>query len=423
MYLTRTSFRDYEQLCNLDVLGLEDRPDGDQQSVYNEFKEQLTRSDEGWYETGLIWKQSHDHLPHNKQGSLRRLENLVKKLQGKPNLFEQYDGIIQEQIAEGVVEKVTGKPVGKEFYLPHKPVIRESAESTKTRIVFDASVKPNDKSPSLNDCLETGPPLQNLLWDVLVRNRMKPVALAGDLKQAFLQVRIRPEDRDVLRFHWFKHKNTSEIDVLRFTCALFGLVQSPFLLGATLKQHLESLRERHPNEVEEITKSLYVDEIITGAETKDKMRKLKETAITIFQEAKFELHKWHSNEQELEASSRPEVEKQSYAKEQLGVKPGETKLLGLPWNKTKDSIAVTFPAPPIETTKREMLRFLASVYDPLGLASPTTLVGKLLYREVCDQRLSWDGKVSERQWCRFEKSLTESRYQEVSHPSKNPPMQ
>ena len=125
----------------------------------------------------------------------------MKKLQGKPNLFEQYDGIIQEQIAEGVVEKVTGKPAGKEFYLPHKPVIRESAESTKTRIVFDASVKPNDKSPSLNDCLETGPPLQNLLWDVLVRNRMKPVALAGDLKQAFLQVRIRPEDRDVLRSH------------------------------------------------------------------------------------------------------------------------------------------------------------------------------------------------------------------------------
>ena len=257
-------------------------------SVYNEFKEQLTRSDEGWYETGLIWKQSHDHLPHNKQGSLRRLENLVKKLQGKPNLFEQYDGIIQEQIAEGVVEKVTSEPVGKEFYLPHKPVIRESAESTKTCIVFDASVKPNDKSPSLNDCLETGPPLQNLLWDVLVRNCLKPVALAGDLKQAFLQVRIRPEDRDVLRFHWFKHKNTSEIEVLRFTRALFGLVQSPFLLGATLKQHLESLRERHPNEVEEITKSLYVDEIITGAETKDKMRKLKETAITIFQEAKFE---------------------------------------------------------------------------------------------------------------------------------------
>ena len=95
---------------------------------------------------------------------------------------------------------MTPEPVGREFYLPHKPVIRESAESTKLRIVFDASARSNEKSPSLNDCLETGPPLQNLLWDVLVRNRLKPIALAGDLRQAFLQVHIRTEDRDALTF-------------------------------------------------------------------------------------------------------------------------------------------------------------------------------------------------------------------------------
>ena len=63
--------------------------------------------------------------------------------------------------------------------------------------MYDASAKANEKSPSPNDCLEPGPSLQNLLWDVLVRNRLKPSALAGDLKQAFLQVRIRTEDRDV----------------------------------------------------------------------------------------------------------------------------------------------------------------------------------------------------------------------------------
>ena len=65
-------------------------------------------------------------------------------------------------------------------------------------------------------------------------NRLKPIALTGDLKQAFLQVRIRMEDRDALRFHWFKNKATSEEEVPRFTRALFGLVQSPFLLGGTL---------------------------------------------------------------------------------------------------------------------------------------------------------------------------------------------
>ena len=53
MYLTQTSSGDYEQWCRLDVLGLEDQPTGDQAAIYGEFKEQLIRSDEGWYETGL----------------------------------------------------------------------------------------------------------------------------------------------------------------------------------------------------------------------------------------------------------------------------------------------------------------------------------------------------------------------------------
>ena len=255
VYLTRTSSADYEQLCSLDVLGLQDRPAGDQRSVYDDFKE-LRRSDEGWYETGLLWKHGHDPLPNNKHGSLRRLEGLVKKLQKEPNLLAQYDEVIQDQLAKGIVEKVTSDPVGREFYIPHKPVIRESAESTKLRIVLDASARSNEKSPSLNDCLETVPPLQNLLWDVLVRNRLKPVALAGDLKQAFLQVRIQSEDRDALRFHWIKDRDTSNVEVLRFTRALFGLVQSPFSLGGTLHQHLESMKERYPSEVEEIKKSL-----------------------------------------------------------------------------------------------------------------------------------------------------------------------
>ena len=44
MLLTQTSSADYEELCRLDVLGLEDSPTGDQGVVYEEFKEQLWRS-------------------------------------------------------------------------------------------------------------------------------------------------------------------------------------------------------------------------------------------------------------------------------------------------------------------------------------------------------------------------------------------
>jgi hypothetical protein len=93
--------------------------------------------------------------------------------------MNEYDEIIQNQVAEGVVERVTSEPVGKAFFIPPKPAVRESHKP----VVFDASVKAKDKCQSLNDCLETRPPLQNILWDVLVRNRLKPVALADDLKK------------------------------------------------------------------------------------------------------------------------------------------------------------------------------------------------------------------------------------------------
>ena len=202
------------------------------------------------------------------------------------------------------------EPNERVFYIPHKPVRRETATTTKLGIVFDASAKPSEESPSLNECLETGPPLQNLLWNVLVRNGLQSIALTADIKQAFLQVRIKAEDRDVLRFHWIKNKDPSTIEVLRFTRALFGLVQSPFLLAGTLKLHLENLRERYPVEVEEILRSLYVDDIISGGSTKDEVQDLKKTIATVFGEAKFTMHKWNFNDPQLESENVVPVNEQ-----------------------------------------------------------------------------------------------------------------
>ena len=47
VYLTRSSSTDCEELCNRDVLGLEDKPAGAQQAGYSDFQEQLTRHPEG----------------------------------------------------------------------------------------------------------------------------------------------------------------------------------------------------------------------------------------------------------------------------------------------------------------------------------------------------------------------------------------
>ena len=184
---------------------------------------------------------------------------------------------------------------------------------------------------------------------------------------------------------------------------MFGLIQS-----LASRQHLDSLKVKYPEEVEEILKSLYVDDVISGTDTVDQGCSLKEVAVSVFGEAGFKLHKWHSNVVKLETEAVLRDEEQTYAKEQLGVKPNEAKLLGLPWNKSEDTLAVSFKGDPAGTTKREVLKSLASVFDPLGVASPTVLVGKRIYREACDQRLPWDALLPEKldkQWGNFKKSL------------------
>lgn len=207
--------------------------DHDQSIVFDEFKERLTRSPEGWYETNLPWKAKYAPLPPNKEGSLKRLKNLSKKLQQEA-LTAQYDAIIQEQLREGVIEKAPPVSQQKEFYIPHKSVIRESAETTKLRIVYDASARATPDAPSLNDCLYPGPALQNKLWDVLIQQRAYPVILAGDTKKAFLQIRIHESERDALRFHWQTDLNT-DIQTYRLRRVLFGPAPSLFLLGGVLE--------------------------------------------------------------------------------------------------------------------------------------------------------------------------------------------
>ena len=66
--------------------------------------------------------------------------------------------------------------------------------------MYDASAKRDRNSPSLNECLEIGSPLQRKIMYILLIVRFKPVFLPGDIKQAFLQIVIKEAERDALRF-------------------------------------------------------------------------------------------------------------------------------------------------------------------------------------------------------------------------------
>ena len=53
-------------------------------------------------------------------------------------------------------------------YLPHSAVIREAAETTKVRVVYDASCNGKNTRTLLNDCLHVGPSLTPLIFDILL---------------------------------------------------------------------------------------------------------------------------------------------------------------------------------------------------------------------------------------------------------------
>ena len=227
--------------------------------------------------------------------------------------------------------------------------------------------------------------------------------------KAFLQMRIRETERDALRFHWTT--DNGDPQTLRFTRALFGLVSSPFLLGGVIASHLERWKQDRPEDVDELKRCLYVDDIISGGETVEQAKERKEAATVILEDATFKLHKWASNVRALEDNSdEPEVtEDQTAAKQQLGVNPQESQILGLPWDKVNDTLSVSFPKgeskPP---TKRETLSRLAKIYDPLGLAFPITVQGKFIYRQICDAKLPWDAELEgnlRKRWVSWEQSI------------------
>ena len=48
--------------------------------------------------TKKMWKQGKENLQNNERESLRRLQNLILKLQKSPDLLETYDNIVSNQL-------------------------------------------------------------------------------------------------------------------------------------------------------------------------------------------------------------------------------------------------------------------------------------------------------------------------------------
>ena len=143
------------------------------------------------YEVRLPCKRDHPKLENNYAQALKRLESIERKLKRDPEKAEAYTTAINQHVKKGFAEEVVDLTSGNESvrYLPHHAVFSADRQTTKCRIVFDASAREQD-SVSLNDCVLPGPALQPNLASVLIRFRTHRVGMIADVEKMYLQIRL-----------------------------------------------------------------------------------------------------------------------------------------------------------------------------------------------------------------------------------------
>lgn len=389
-----------QRFWEIESLGITDS----EKSLHEQFAE-VIESKEGHYCVPLPWKDPTASLPDGYHTSKRRLFSLLKRLRQTPEILQRYDRTIREQQELGIVEIVDTEKEGQEatsrvHYLPHDAVLRHDKMTTKVRVVYDASAKAQGKS--LNDCLHVGEKFNQKIFDILLRFRTHPIALVADIEKAFLTIGIKREDRNVLWFLWVQDplEEPPELQVLRFPRVVFGVASSPFLLNATIQHHLELYRDPHPQLVNQLIRSTYVDNVVSGAEAIESAFQLFIDSKRVLQERGFNLKKFITNNlelqkriQEFEGTGRA-GQSQSEKNVQLTLGNAQyqveenRKVLGVQWNVQTDEFVfdpqtITDLAKGGEPTKRTVVGLVSKFYDPLGILSPAIVPFKIFFQELC----------------------------------------
>ncbi|XP_052784398.1 uncharacterized protein LOC128220159 [Mya arenaria] len=381
---------DLEDFWNIESIGIIDNVDkSDDDIVMRKFQDTV-RFDDGRYQVTWPWREEDFELPSNRQLALGRLRSTVARMCKIPELFKKYNTVIEDQLEKGVIEKVNfGDQDGVVHYIPHHAVITPQKTTTKLRVVYDASAKTRNENHSLNECLYRGPVILQQLCGMLIRFRMHRIAITADIEKAFLQIGLQLDQRDVTRFLWLKNCETPTVDKdniqeFRFRRVPFGVISSPFLLGATVQTHMDKYSTSFAQQVKD---NIYVDNLITGTNTDGEAICCYKEVKSIFKEASMNIREWMTNSeivnQYIPSNNRADGKPMT--------------VLGLYWNPKEDTIALKpTEAYEVETiTKRVILKVVASTFDPLGLFSPVTLNGKLLMQQLWKEKLDWDDIVSD----------------------------
>ncbi|XP_055590898.1 uncharacterized protein LOC129742979 [Uranotaenia lowii] len=367
------------------------------------FKKDVQRSEDGRYIVSLPKNESViQRLGESKRIAIDRLKGTERRLARNPVLYEEYHKFMNEYIQLGHMRKVEETDAKKRCFLPHHPVLKEASTTTKVRVVFDASCK-TSSGVSLNEALLLGPTIQQDLRSIILRSRTRQIMIVSDVEKMFRQVYVRQEDRPLQCILW-RGSPEEEINVYEMNTVTYGTKPAPFLATRALKQLAIDERENYSKAAQVLLNDVYMDDVITGADTTEEAIILRQELDSIMNAGGFLLRKW--------ASKSPEVLK-GVSQQNLAIKESDEILLdpdpsvttlGLVWRPKSDVLKLKFQIPRLELTeqltKRKILSVIASLFDPLGLVGAAITTAKIFlqllwtYEDSNGKKLDWDSPLS-----------------------------
>ncbi|XP_033298741.1 uncharacterized protein LOC117204925 [Bombus bifarius] len=350
------------------------------------FRNHVRRTKEGRYIVALPFNEKLSSLGSSKAAAMSRLASLHRRFQRDKQYETAYSAVIQEYLDLGHMTKInTDHATDHGYYLPHHGVIKESSDTTKLRVVFDGSAS-STTGVSLNDALHTGPKLQEDLRHILLRFRSFQYVLTGDIEKMYRQFILRPEDRPYQKILW--RADNGEIETYRLNTVTFGLSAAPYLAIRCLKQLAEDEGPRFPRAAQILRRDFYVDDALTGADTKDEALSVRNDLTNLLKLAGLNIRKWASNDRDL---LRGLPEEDTNQKLHLG-ESSTLKTLGVFWDSADDAIlySVKTNSDTSRVTKRAISSVIAQIYDPLGLLSPVIVRAKMIMQKVWTLKVDWD---------------------------------
>ena len=200
------------------------------------------------------------------------------------------------------------------------------------------------------------------------------------------------EDRDFLRFLWLKRIDQKDFELVvnRFTPVMFCLTCSPSLLSMTVRHHIFKYLDLNEDLVINFSNDLCMDDSISGSDSSEKYLEFYLRMKPYLKEGNFNLRKWISNCAEIMEKINS-FEEQEFDEKTVHLDKFH-KVLGILWNFEIDELFFDLKNVVSESQisiKREFLKVLSSVYDPLGVVSPTIITLKM-FQKICMMKINWD---------------------------------